>query len=200
MSTASNDRSRRDLVKAIAPFVAIPVAIAVYVLGRPGATALLIGLMFASVHVSGFISGTAMRRTGMIPGVATNSAFFERNVTLGGAWARLSNGRYLIAASVLIVGGLVETISPGWAANLYTGGSGWAWTLILVGALLAMTAVVALAPARDPVPIPMWGKVVSFVANGVGFVISIALVAAGVVELISPESIGDTIRYLNPLG
>lgn len=200
MSTASTDRSRRKLIRAIAPFVAIPLAIAAYVVRRPGITVALVGLMFASVHLSSFMSGTAMRRTGMIPGVETNSAFFKRNVPLDGVWARLSAGRYLIAATVLVVGGLVETFSPGWVADLYTGGSGWAWTLILVGSLLAMTAIVGVAPARDPVPTPTWGKVVSFVANGVGFVVSAALVIAGIVELAAPGTIRDAISDLNPLG
>ena len=200
VSTPSTGRSRRDLMIAIAPFVAIPAAIAAYVVGRAGVMAVLIGLMIVSVYLSSFVTGTAMRRTGLIPGVETNSAFFRRNVPLDGGWARLSAGRYLIAAGVLIVGGLVETFSPGWAAALYSDGSGWAWTLILVGSLLAMTAIVAVAPARDPEPTPMWGKVVSFVANGVGFIISAALVAAGIVELVSPGTIGDAIRDINPLG
>lgn len=200
MSSASPDRSRRDLIRAIAPFVAIPVAIAAYVVGRPGVTAVLVGLMVGFVHLSGFVSGTAMRRTGMIPGVATNSAFFRRNVTLDGGWARLSTGRYLFAAGVLVVGGLIETIRPGWAEGFYVDGSGWAWTLILVGSLLAMTAVVGVAPARDRLPTPMWGKVLSFVANGVGFIVSAALVVAGIVEVVSPGTIPDTIRDLNPLG
>lgn len=198
-STETTRKSRRALVSAIAPFVAIPVAIAAYALGRPGLTAALIGMMFASIHVPDFLNGTATRRSGLIPGVEGTTAIFKRNVPLDGGWARLSNGRYVIAAAVLVGGGVVETIRPGWAAGLFRDGAGWAWLLILAGSLLAMTAVVGVAPARDPVPTPAWGKAVSFLANGVGLLLSVALVVAGISELLSPGAIRDVIQNLNPL-
>lgn len=196
----SSRKPGAELVKALLPFAAIPVAIATYVAGLPGLTAVVLGAVVVGRFIPDFMRGNAERHR---PVPSSSGVLYEVRSHLEGWSARLSTGRYLLVALIMIGGGLLETASPGWAERFYRKGHGWPWTVSLAGALLAATSIVQLArgtPATGYKRAPLAIRLVVWLVYAVGFALGVALLVGGVVELAEPGTVRDWIGDHNPLG